>query len=282
MLSRRKNKEQRSLSQLKEQYEIETELAFRLQNSSKLERQKLYSSLYDELFQRVPHHPQIRKKASMSIQLTSVHQQYQFLKRFLRPEHTFLEIGAGDCSLALEIAKEVKHVYAVDVSDEITESMKLPRNFHLILTDGCSIPITKTSIDVAYSNQLMEHLHPDDAFEQLDGIYRSLTKGGIYACLTPNRLSGPHDISKFFGHTTAVGLHLHEYTIAELCELFSRVGFCKIHVYAGGRGIYLRLPKSIFVRLESVLSTFSFKLRSNLIRYFFLNFFLGIRVVGTK
>lgn len=281
MFLRRKSKDQRTLLQLRAQYEIETELASRLRNAPKQERGELYSSLYNELFQRVPHHPQVIRKASVPGQLTPVRQQFRFLQRFLHPEVTYLEIGAGDCALALEIAMNVKQVYAVDVSDEITEDLKLPQNFRLVLTDGCSIPVTEASIDVAYSNQLMEHLHLDDAFEQLENIYRSLARGGVYVCLTPNRLSGPHDISKFFGHT-AVGFHLHEYTVAELCELFSKVGFSKIHVYAGGRGIYIRLPICAFLSLESVLRSFSFKIRSFLIRAFLLNIFLGIRIIGIK
>ena len=40
--------------QLKEHYMIEKELAKKLKNSSKKERRYLYSSLYDELFRKVP------------------------------------------------------------------------------------------------------------------------------------------------------------------------------------------------------------------------------------
>jgi predicted SAM-dependent methyltransferase len=35
------------------------------------------------------------------------------------------------------------------------------------------------SVDLAYSNQLMEHLHPDDASEQLANVYRALKPGGV-------------------------------------------------------------------------------------------------------
>jgi predicted SAM-dependent methyltransferase len=49
----------------------------------------------------------------------------------------------------------------------------------------------------------MEHLHPDDAFEQLKQIYTALTPGGLYICTTPNRLTGPHDVSKYFDETAA-------------------------------------------------------------------------------
>jgi hypothetical protein len=31
----------------------------------------------------------------------------------------------------------------------------------------------------------MEHLHPEDAFEQLRNIIRALAPGGRYVCITP-------------------------------------------------------------------------------------------------
>ena len=105
----------------------------------------------------------------------------------------------------------MRQVYALDVSAEITSRVSLPSNFKLILSDGTSVPLPPESVDVAYSNQLMEHLHPDDALEQLQGIWRALRPGGVYICLTPNRVNGPHDISQYFD-SVATGFHLKEYT----------------------------------------------------------------------
>jgi len=60
-----------------------------------------------------------------------------------------------------------------------------PANFTLIISDGCSIPAQRNSVDVAYSNQLMEHLHPDDALEQVHNVLDVLKPGGVYICITP-------------------------------------------------------------------------------------------------
>ena len=60
----------------------------------------------------------------------------------------------------------MKHVYAVDVSEEITNANKVPKNFKLILSDGVTVPIEE-KVDVVYSNQLIEHLHEDDVKLQL-------------------------------------------------------------------------------------------------------------------
>ena len=48
----------RTQEELLEHYKIEKELASKLRNASKEERKHLYTSLYDELFKRVPLHPQ--------------------------------------------------------------------------------------------------------------------------------------------------------------------------------------------------------------------------------
>ena len=121
----------------------------------------------------------------------------------------------------------------------------------LILFDGFYIPLDDDSVDVAYSNQLMEHLHPDDAQEQLQSIYRVLQNGGAYICITPNRISGPHDISRFFTDKP-VGFHLREYSACDLRELFIRVGFRKVIAYTILKGRKVELPFSLVKMIEQM------------------------------
>src|SRR5687767_5616467 len=91
--------ERRSPAQLWEQYQIEKSLAAQLRNASRADRRELYSSAYDELYKRVPHHSQLTKKASKADRQLQVEQQLKFLDPFLTPDTTFLEVGAGDCAL---------------------------------------------------------------------------------------------------------------------------------------------------------------------------------------
>ncbi len=42
---------------LRQHYEVEKELADRLRHATREERRILYGTVYDELYQRVPHHP---------------------------------------------------------------------------------------------------------------------------------------------------------------------------------------------------------------------------------
>ena len=206
-------------------YEIERELADRLRRAAPAERKALYSRVYDELFSRVPDHPQNTWKNEPALQAARTARQARFLDRFLTADSVYLEVGPGDCHLALTIAQRVSRVYAVDVSELIAQNGELPANFKLIISDGVSIDVPPGTVRVAYSNQLMEHLHPDDALEQLGEIYRALGPGGVYVCITPHRFSGPHDISRFFD-AEARGFHLKEYSYRRASRAVPCRGLC--------------------------------------------------------
>lgn len=271
----------RSKGQLREHYEIEKELAGRLRNAAKQERCHLYASLYNELFQRVLHHPQLTQTISPQRTQAAAAAQINILKQFLGKDIKFLEVGAGDCALSLEVAKFVKEVYAVDVFAEIANDLTPPPNFRFILSDGCSIRVPLETVNLAYSHQLMEHLHPEDAFTHLQNIYNALLPGGVYVCITPNRLSGPHDISKHFD-TVASGFHLKEYTISELRNLFKKAGFSKVRVRVGARGIYMSIPALPLVLLEKLLWAFPYAMRKSIAIGLPFRLLFDIQLVGIK
>lgn len=271
----------RTLAQLWEHYQVEKKLADTLRAATRTERRKLYSAAYDELFRRIPYHGQLQRKTSASERTRRIAVQLALLRRFLKPDSSFLEIGAGDCALSLAVAKLIREVYALDVSALITQADQVPSNFHLVLSDGMSIPVLHGSIDVAYSNQLMEHLHPDDALEQLANIYRALAPGGLYICITPNRLSGPHDISRYFD-TVACGFHLKEYTITELRALFRKVGFRNITHYARYRGTHVAVPSPVTRAIEAGISAIPDSRRQRVARSRPLRSVLEIRIAARK
>ena len=281
MSARTPKTELRTVEKLREHYEIEKELARTLRNASKEERRLLYTALYDELYRRVPHHPQLTRKASETAQQETVSRQLKLLQRFLQPTSTFMEIGPGDCSLSLAVARLTRKVYALDVSAEITKRRDLPTNFQLILSDGCSVPVPRCSVHVAYSDQLMEHLHPDDAQEQLRNIYQALAPGGVYICITPNRLNGPHDVSQYFDDI-ATGFHLKEYTTSELISAFTQTGFSKFWVAVGVKGRFAFLPTLSVRWIESALARCPRLLRKTIASRFPLRSLLGVLLIAQK
>lgn len=278
-MSDNSKKAPRSPDEITQHYLIEKELAARLRTATKEERKHLYTEVYDELFRRVPHHPQLAVKPEERAQ--EVAERLALLRHYLQPTSTYLELGPGDCALAIEVAKQVRKVYAVDVSGEITREIELPHNLELIISDGSSIPVPENSVDIAYSDQLMEHLHPDDATEQLQNIYRALAPGGIYICITPNRLSGPHDVSRYFDEVPN-GFHLKEYSAGELSQKFQTAGFRKVEVLAGARGLHFTSPVPLIGALESILAKAPRRLGRTIARGLPLRLILGIKLVGTK
>jgi SAM-dependent methyltransferase len=252
LLRKKLGREQRSPERLRAHYAIEKALADRLRAANKEERKRLYAEVYDELFREVPDHPQHTEREDPAQRAAGAARRARLLSRFLTPASTFLEVGPGDLALALQVARQVGKVYAVDVSSEITKGNKLPANFELILSDGSSIPVQANSVDVAYSDQLMEHLHPDDALDQLKNIFQSLKPGGVYICITPNRISGPHDISLYFSDVPS-GFHLKEYTTTDLVRILKDAGFSKVAVPVPVRGRYIILPAFLATTLEAVL-----------------------------
>lgn len=266
---------------MREHYLIEKELADRLRSAGREERHALYASVYDELLRRVPLHPQLTRKVDPRRTAVDVEPQIRLIRRFLRQGMTFLEVGSGDCAVSAAVAEQAGDVYAVDVSREIVRGVRLPDNVQVRLSDGTSIPVPEGTVDLAYSNQLMEHLHPDDAVAQIRNIHRALAPGGLYLCITPNRLTGPHDISKYFDDV-ARGFHLREYTIAELRRLFSEVGFRRVVVLIGARDRYVEVSPTVAVWVERLLSPLPIRARRRIVRALHANAVLGIRVVGRK
>jgi SAM-dependent methyltransferase len=273
----------RSPEQLREHYEIEKTLAARLRNSTKQERreQQLYLQVYDELFKRVPHHPQLSDNLDPIVRKQQILRQLILLSPYIVMNGSFLELGAGDCQLSFEMCRHMTKVYAVDVSQEITKNLTPPANFELRFSDGASIPLPPESIHLAFSNNLMEHCHPDDVVDQLNNLFQCLVPGGHYLCITPHRFSGPHDISKYFT-SVATGFHLQEFTHLELYRLFKTSGFKRVEAILSARGIFWRVPIQPLLWLERLLALLPETWRRTFCRRPRLDQILQIRLLATK
>ena len=274
--------EHRTEQEIREHYEIEKDLANQLRTASRNQRRILYTSLYEELYRKVPNMSLLEQKHQPEELQRQVDKQMPFLNVFIDKDKTFLEVGPGNCALSFYVSGLVREVYAVDVSESITHSDGTPENFSLIISDGCSIPVPVNSIDIVYSNQLMEHLHPDDAKEQIQNIFKTISPGGVYLCCTPNRLNGPHDISYYFDDV-ATGFHLKEYTIAEISKLFKEVGFSEVLLYTRRASKECRqFPLRLAVVIESFLSIIPGNLRQLFFKIKLIKRLMKIHIVGVK
>ena len=136
-----------------------------------------------------------------------------------------------------------------------------PGNFGLVIYDGFAFPLRANSFDLAFSDQLVEHLHPDDVESHFRAVADTLTLGGTYVFRTPHRFTGPHDISRHFTTGEAEGFHLKEWTYRELVTTLGRCGYSHLEAIWNARGISLHVSIRLASALETVLGLLPRRLR---------------------
>ena len=268
----------RDVERLVAHYLLERELSDRLRHAPREVRPQMYTAVYSELFASLSDHPQ-HESSSQTRDRTS--EQLRRIAAKLRRDAIFLEIGCGDAALGVAASPFVRTAYGLDVTDALIDSANVPQNFKFLATSGVDIPLAAEEVDFAYSNQLMEHLHPNDATDQLAEVYRVLKPGGAYMCITPSRITGPHDISCYFDYEASC-LHLKEYDYGVLRAMFRQVGFPKFCCSAWIRGREIRLPYRAIRAAERFFLFLPQHIRSNLTSSAPLQTILGLTVFAIK
>lgn len=145
------------------------------------------------------------------------------------PPLTVYEIGSGKAGLITSLARQGFDCKATEVTRERGEkhSDGSTPNLSWSVSDGVHLERFERadSFDVVISDQVIEHLHPDDVGAHLSGAYQILKPGGRYVFSTPHRFSGPHDVSRVFKCDTPIGMHLKEYTYRELVPAVRKAGY---------------------------------------------------------
>ena len=115
-----------------------------------------------------------------------VERQFRLLRRALNLRTSFLQVAAGDCALARRVAGYVERAYAVGPLRGPHFGRRAP-NLVAVLADGGAVPVPEGSIDVAFSDGLLERLQPAAVREHLAAVRRSLARGGSYFCISAQR-----------------------------------------------------------------------------------------------
>jgi SAM-dependent methyltransferase len=245
----------RSFEQVLNHYLVEKSIAEKLKKSTRAERKLIHSTMYEELFRKVPDHPRLTRRQSVELTSNANKGKLHHVNKFLKGSTVFVEFAPGDCKFAFEVAKRVKCVLGVDISDQRNLAETSPDNFRLIVYDGCNLEeIDNDSVDLVFSDQLIEHFHPEDTKLHFQLVHRILKVGGKYVFNTPHLLTGPHDISQYFSYE-AEGFHLKEWTYTELNGILMGLGYSKFHTYWRGRGLDIRMPYAYFAVCELVLGS---------------------------
>lgn len=256
----------RTLEQRRHHYEVEKEIADRLRNSSREERMELMKTMYDELFARVPNHPRLTARQDFERGKKAVSEQMRLLKHWVKPSYCYLEFGPGNCSLSIAVCSIAKTVYAADIAENVSPDIQRPKNFNFLVYDGYNLDLPDNSIDVVFSNQMLEHLHPDDTTDHFRLVYRLLKPNGVYVFNTPQKLFGPCDISRGFSDV-AQGFHLKEWTFKELNDLVKNLGFSQWQGYWYAYNICLSMPKWLIFIFERLISHWLVKNRRQFGRF---------------
>ena len=261
-------------------YELERRLAERLRHSSRAERTRLYAELNEELFAALPDHPQ--RTADRTQASSAFASELRLVMRFLAADSTYLDVGCGDAAIPFAVAPRVARSLGLDVTDKLIDHAAAPPNFRFVPTSGWEIPLPDGSVDFAYSNQLMEHLHVEDAMDQLRELFRVLKPGGRYLCRTPSRLNGPHDISCYFD-TVATGFHMREYDGRALDLLFRETGFRRTRfLLVVHNRVVGSMPRTLQYAAERLTESLPSALRSRLPTMRVLQPLLGVNLLATK
>jgi|688.fasta_scaffold311808_1 ubiquinone/menaquinone biosynthesis C-methylase UbiE len=267
----------RTVESLENHYEVERQLADRLRASNREERRQILATMYDELFAKVPDHPRLTRRRGEELTRQYNQGKMSLISSFLRPDMVFLEFGAGDCEFAKAVASRVKKVYAVDIADQRNPDNPSPANMELVVYDGYNLDvIPDNSIDLVFSDQLIEHLHPDDSRDHFILIRRILKPGGIYLIRTPHAMGGPHDISKYFSDVPQ-GFHMKEWTHAELEQMVQGLGYTDVRAYRNVKGWVVRMPMVLLRPFERLLSICPRSIRVPLVGLLFHSLVMSIR-----
>ena len=268
--------------QINQMLESEIKHSNRLRINDAFKRKKLYKKVYDDYYSELPFHPAFRLNKDLTSKKNRLDFQLKKLKPVLNKNDIFVEIGAGDCSLSIQVSPFVSKVIAMEIAKSYAkQNSNLPENVEIKIFDGFNFPFQENTIDFFYSNQCMEHLHPEDAIEQLKSIFLCLKDKGKYMCITPNQLLGPGDISGYFGNKP-IGFHLKEYTDVELKKILKNVGFKKIRFQTIIKNKSIYIPFFMKWTIEKLFSKISRRKREKLLNYRIINLIFNTVIISEK
>jgi 2-polyprenyl-3-methyl-5-hydroxy-6-metoxy-1,4-benzoquinol methylase len=218
---------------IRDHWRIERRATLAILGSDAAERARIVAQAYTEVFGRCPWLNQI-DGGDRAPDL-----EFQPFATLLRGAQRVYEVGSGKGELITWLARRGFACVGTEITPErgavhVSDTPGL--EWHA--TDGVHLTRQETpgSYDALLSNQVLEHLHPDDIATHFAEAAALLKPGGRYVLATPHPLSGPADLSVVFGLDHPVCFHLKEYYYGELVPVLRRAGFARLRaVYSTPR-----------------------------------------------
>lgn len=260
----------RNYEQVYRHYVIEKQLAQKLMQADREDRKLIYATMYDELFAQVPDHPRLTARTSERLIEAGNRSKFGLIKEMIGRNSVMVEFAPGDCVFAKYMAQRVDRVLAIDISDQSDGGEHSPPNFELVVYDGYELDLPAATADLVFSDQLIEHFHPEDLAYHFSLVHKLLKPSGVYVFRTPHAYTGPHDVSKYFSDKPE-GFHLKEWTYHELIQVLQEKGYRRFITYWYAKGIKLRLPLGYFYVLEKYFNLLPQSLKRLVSKYFLPN-----------
>lgn len=224
----------------REQFALEKQLRDRILASHPGNRQDVVSRAYGELFERFPDHAVFDYTEASRREAGRL--AAGMIAPLARQGARVLEVGCGRGDVLAALASGGLSCTGIEPSRRMIEVSSECEGVRVRYGTAERLEFEDGSFDLVFSQQVLEHLHPDDVPLHLREAYRVLAPGGILAVETPNRRTGPQDISRGFT-STAEGLHLKEWSLSELVQAYRDAGFVRMSGLLAPPALARRSPR---------------------------------------
>jgi SAM-dependent methyltransferase len=207
-------------------WHLEKQLTAELLRSEPEDRWNTFDRCYTRLYAELEWLNQLSGKADSQ----SPQEKFaRWLELIGPPPQSIYEIGSGQGGLISFLALHGYACKGTEITRERGEKLMPEQHENLSwgTSDGVHLDQFEPpgTYDVVVSDQVIEHLHPDDLQQHLRSAYSILKRDGRYIFNTPNKYTGPQDVSRVFQCNEPEGMHLKEYSCRELLDATSSAGF---------------------------------------------------------
>jgi len=189
-------------------------------------RESIYAEFYSNLLQLYGR--DASPGSSVEQKIREKDPQVRLFERELRNK-SIIDFGCGEGSFLLNIRNNLPYKSLTGVDVYIPDTLRNHPDINFIAS-GIIHFRTREKFELAFSDNVIEHLSPLDLDDHLKSVYESLVPGGHFILVMPNRLFGPMDITRILdnsssGKVKAQGGHLNESTYHEMTENLRQAGF---------------------------------------------------------
>jgi SAM-dependent methyltransferase len=236
-------------------------------------REAIYDEFYSNLLQFYGR--TAKDDGSLEDRIATKNPQVTLFEKELKGK-SIIDFGCGEGYFLMNIQKKIPYKKLAGVDVFIPETLKNHPNIQFI-SSGIINFNTEEKFEVAFSDNVIEHLSPLDLMDHLRSVYESLVPGGKFILVMPNRLFGPMDVTRIMdnsssGRIPAQGGHLNESTYYEMKEALSKIGFLNFKTVLPIPKFKYSTFKNSRIKADWIIGIE----QSN----FLLNIFRGIKVKG--